>query len=479
MWALAPAVSIGLVDSGGVNQSLFTRKRRRNNQSLMDGDEMTFFQSIQYYTRRRTKWQKNKPQADAKPEVAGVTLQQLFDHPNLVGIDEGWKKRATNAFGEDADPVAEIAGSSVSALVVALEVIRPLAVAIQNTAKGLLPQVLPGRVEVEIRGTAEASAEASAEVSRADDLLDISMVSGGQSASGLAEIGAAFDPEAIVLSGQAAMASVMLRLGLVDIFGEGFWRNQRLPVRSPLRVKVDAMLTAMETGQVFSEGARGRLYVWVSGLFGPEFDQMMATVADLNSMQMAMLLAGRQAGVDVTDQAGPIGQLLTTLPLLGEKLTEAAITSTAPQDTVRAIAAVKSVTGLLLDPELHQWMGGSAAVAKTPTEAAIELIKRLADPMTAPNQMRLALAYEFLMDAVAGFLKVPTGHNLGVVGRRATTLKVLFGQVASGVSEGQPASAEPFPVASAVVEPQRVAATSKARAASGFSFTLSLKLGRG
>lgn len=280
-------------------------------------------------------------------------------------------------------------------------------------------------------------------------------------------------PDFIRAAAQAVLAAVMEGTGVFNVFNGEFWKQMAIE-DFELRTRIFEWVRRVERGDYGSVDATRALLEGVSNLFGPQFDSMVSVAARMSSQAQALSLVGTQSRVDIGGDAQAYAELAPMLPLFAEQLSVSMIQSTMPEAAMLRIMMVKDLMAILQSPALHAYAG--IVNAQTPEDAAVQLLQRRVGGDMG-NKMRLAMAYERLVNALAACPADPSlaPDYLKVVGQLTIQLNSLFKMVGPGAEvQGhvQPFRPDANPV---VVVP------AQQRTTYSFSFGINLKFrwGRG
>lgn len=286
----------------------------------------------------------------------------------------------------------------------------------------------------------------------------------GVSASGISAsaLSARIKPDFVRRGAQATFAAVFTGSGVLPVFlGEEIWQKYRID-NMELRQTIHQWRENVRLGKYGSDATIQALFDGVAELFGPRFDELITGVAQMSAQIETMKMIGSGARVDVGDSAAVFSTLSQRIPLLAEEVSEAMIASSMPETAAGAIQMVTDLFVILKNPLFQQYAG--VVNPATPEQGAVLLLENATGNRAYGNQLRLALAYEQLIDALAACPADPDSDYLTVMGILANDLRTLFEHIAPA-GEVQ-AQETPFRVpaeAPSIVRQRRI------------SFSLSLK----
>lgn len=328
----------------------------------------------------------------------------------------------------------------------------------------------PEGVTINVSGSASATAQASAVAQPFGGAYAHLLAGGGTSAIGLsgAIMNPRIKPKFIKAAADAVLTYVVIGTGVLDVFGKDFWAQMALEDLD-LRTQIDEWLHKRDSGDYITPASLKALVEGVGKLFGDKFDAFLKSVVLLSRQTRALALIGTGAITDIGDEAMELGDLADTVPLLAEELSRNMVQSQMPEQARRLVTMVKELIAILKNSVLQQY--GGVVNAPSADEGAIIFLERRFDPASnIANKMRLALAYEAFVAALAECPApdVMSNDYLKVVAALGARLNNFYRIVAPD-KEALAEQAQPFR------PPESVAV---ARAESRFSFSISLRWGR-
>jgi hypothetical protein len=230
-------------------------------------------------------------------------------------------------------------------------------------------------------------------------------------------------PAFVTAASQAILAYVLSGTGVLEaLMAPDFWQKMMIEDLG-VRELIDAWLQKVEQGTYITSRSSRALFEGVMSLFGPKFDKFMKTVALFASQSTSLAMMGKQAIVDISADASAFAGLETHIPLLAEEISTNMIASRMPELAKRHIQMVADLMAILKNPVLQAYAG--IVGASSLDEGAVMLLSKLLGPSIA-NKVRLALAYESFVAALAECPAVMEPDYLKVIGILAARLNSLF-----------------------------------------------------
>lgn len=247
----------------------------------------------------------------------------------------------------------------------------------------------------------------------------------GQSASGLdaAALSPRINAQFIKAAAQAILAYVLTGTGVLKVLmAPDLWQTLMIEDLE-VRTMIDEWLEKVEQGTYITPKSSDALREGVKKLFGPRFEKFMKTVSRYASQFTSLDMMGKQAIVDIGEDAEAFAGLGNMIPLLAEEVSQNMIASRMPEFARRLVKMVTDLMAILKHPVLQAYAG--VVGARSVDEGAVMLLSKRLGPAIG-NQIRLALAYEAFVNALAECPSEVDSDYLKVVGILAARLNNLF-----------------------------------------------------
>lgn len=394
------------------------------------------------------------------------TLQaELSKHPQLKKLDDAHLAAIAEAF----DGWAEIAAYEPGDLV-AMFAEEPNANLTEGQARALIVKAkaesLSSKVEVQVSAT---TAVAPAEPPNPWANLLTANSSLGFDADAI--MATRINPKMAPIIAQGGGLLVLLGLGLDQIFDEGFF--EKIQIDDPtLGRRIYEFNKKRRAGEYFTEADFRRMLEKVPSWFGPEWDTVMMTVAQMAGANRASeLIKGAEFS---SNQIAPaLAALDVSMPAVAENLSVIAKRTDLIYVAQDGVAMMRDLMAIAKDSTLHAFAG--IVNPPSPDAGMVMLLQKFASAKTATyvsQALRLSVVVERI---ILGAFACPQSPLPAEYVRVMATLAAQYAALKAVVmpeteEEENPRVADSFRGRSMVVPPATVVKHQR------FTFTLGFKI---